>query len=96
MLSDGTIHGDIQRTGVNGRDLASTYMLRPLTIALSVKCWNSNSIEDEGGHQGRKGVSSDGFLQRWTRGVSTLDLIVTEFQMGADRWTWLQLVCCAP
>ena len=35
VLSDGTIHGDIQRTGVDGRDLASTYVLHPLTIALS-------------------------------------------------------------
>ena len=35
MLSDGTIHGDIRRTGVDGRDLASTYVLRPLMIALS-------------------------------------------------------------
>ena len=32
MLSDGTIHGDIWRTGVDRRDLASTYILRPLTI----------------------------------------------------------------
>ena len=37
---------------------------------------------DKGGCQGRIGVNSDGFLQRWTRGVSTLDLIVMEFQMG--------------
>ena len=35
LLSDRTIHGDIWRTGVDGRDLASAYMLRPLTIALS-------------------------------------------------------------
>ena len=34
VLSGRTLHGDVQRTGVDGRDLASTYVLRPLTIAL--------------------------------------------------------------
>ena len=28
----------------------------------TVKCWDSNSIGDEGGCQGRIGVNSDGFL----------------------------------
>ena len=40
---------------------------------------------DEGVRQGRIGVNSDGFLQHWTRGVSTLDLIVTEFWMGCGQ-----------
>ena len=35
LLSDGTIHRDIWRTGVDGQDLASTYVLCPLTMALS-------------------------------------------------------------
>ena len=35
VLSGRTLHGDVWRTGVDGRDLASTYVLRPLTIALS-------------------------------------------------------------
>ena len=35
VLSDRTIHGDIWRTRVDRRDLASTYVLRPLTITLS-------------------------------------------------------------
>ena len=50
-----------------------------------VKCWDSNSIGDEGGHQGGIGVNSDGSLQRWARGASTLDLIVTEFRMGCGQ-----------
>ena len=50
-----------------------------------VKCWDSNSIGDEGGRQGRIGVNSDGFLQHWTRGASTPDLIVTEFRMGCGQ-----------
>ena len=44
-----------------------------------VKCWDSNSIGDKGGRQGRIGVNSNGFLRCRTRGVSTPDLIVTEF-----------------
>ena len=47
---------------------------------------------DEGVHQGRIGVNSDGFLRHWTRGVSTLDLIVTEFGMGC-RQTDLASAC---
>ena len=35
MLSDGTIHGVSREPELDGRDLASTYMLHPLTIALS-------------------------------------------------------------
>ena len=41
---------------------------------LRVKCWDSNSIWDEGGHQGGIGVTSDGFLRRWAR--------------GRQLWTW--------
>ena len=44
-----------------------------------VKCWNSNSMGTRGVHQGGIGASSDEFLRCWTRGVSTPDLIVTEF-----------------
>ena len=33
---------------------------------------------DEGGHQGRIGVNSNGFLRRRTKGVSTPDLIATD------------------
>ena len=51
----------------------------------TVKCWDSNSIGDEGGRQGRIGVNSDGFLQRWTKGASTPDLMVTEFRMGCGQ-----------
>ena len=40
---------------------------------------------DKGVHQGRIGVNSDGFLQHWTKGVSTPDLIVMEFQMGCGQ-----------
>ena len=40
---------------------------------------------DKGARQGEIGVNSDGFLQRWTRGASTLDLIITEFQMGCGQ-----------
>ena len=36
---------------------------------------------DEGGCQGRIEVNSDGFLRRRTKGASTPDLIVMEFQM---------------
>ena len=50
-----------------------------------VKCWNSNSIGDKGGRQGGIRVNSDGFLRHRARGVSTLDLIVTEFQMGCGQ-----------
>ena len=52
---------------------------------VTVKCWDSNSIGDEGGRQGRIGVNSDRFLQLWTRGASTPDLIVTEFQMRCGQ-----------
>ena len=45
-----------------------------------VKCWDSNSMGDEGGRQGRIGVNSNGFLRCRTKGASTPDLIVTEFQ----------------
>ena len=31
-------------------------------VEVCVKCWDSNSIGDEGGRQGRIGVNSDGFL----------------------------------
>ena len=34
----------------------------------TVKCWDSNSIGDEGGRQGGIGVNSDGFLRRRARG----------------------------
>ena len=40
---------------------------------------------DEGVRQGRIGVNSDGFLQRWTKRVSTPDLIVMEFRMGCGQ-----------
>ena len=40
---------------------------------------------DKGVCQGRIGVNSNGFLRRWTRGVSTLDLIVMEFRMGCGQ-----------
>ena len=35
LLSGRTLYGEVRRTRVDGRDLASTYVLRPLTIALS-------------------------------------------------------------
>ena len=35
VLSGRTLHREVQRTGVDGRDLASTYVLRPLMITLS-------------------------------------------------------------
>ena len=47
---------------------------------------------DEGVCQGRIRVNSDGFLRHWTRGLSTLDLIVREFQMGC-RQTDLASAC---
>ena len=56
-------------------------MMSTCVSCRNVKCWDSNSIGDEGAHQGGIGVNSDGFLRHWTRGASTLDLIVTEFQM---------------
>ena len=40
---------------------------------------------EEGGRQGRIGVNSDGFLRRRAKGASTLDLMVTEFQMGCGQ-----------
>ena len=46
----------------------------------TVKYWDSNSMGDEGGCQGRIGVNSDDFLRRRTTGVSTPDLMVTEFR----------------
>ena len=45
----------------------------------------SNPIGDEGGHQGGIVVNSDGFLRHRARGVSTPDLVVTEFQMGCRQ-----------
>ena len=54
-------------------------------VCQGVKCWNSNSIGDEGGGQGGIGVNSNGFLWRRARGASTLDLIVTEFWMGCGQ-----------
>ena len=47
---------------------------------------------DEGVCQGRIGVNSNGFLRHGTRGVSTPDLIVTEFRMGC-RQTDLASAC---
>ena len=35
LLSGRTLHGVVQRSRVDGRDLASTYVLHPRTIALS-------------------------------------------------------------
>ena len=67
---------------------------RSVTKCLAVdetKSWSRRAVcqvlrfklnGDEGVRQGRIGVNSDGFLRRWTRGVSTLDLIVMEFRMG--------------
>ena len=46
---------------------------------------------DEGVCQGGIGVNSDGFFRRWTRGVSTPDLIV-EFRIGCG-WMDLASVC---
>ena len=40
---------------------------------------------DEGEHQGRIGVDSDGFLRRWARGESTPDLVVMEFWIGCRQ-----------
>ena len=45
-----------------------------LSQGMCVKCWDSNSIGDKGGRQGRIGVNSDGFLRRRARGASTPDL----------------------
>ena len=59
--------------------------LADITSRSYVKCWDSNSIGDRGGRQGRMGVNSDGFLRCWMRGVSTPDLVVTEFQMGCEQ-----------
>ena len=47
---------------------------------------------DKGVRQGGIGVNSDGFLQHWTRGVSTPDLIVMEFRIGC-RWKDLASAC---
>ena len=55
------------------QDTSSVVLQRP------IKYWDSNSIGNEGGCQGRIGVDSDGFLQRRAKGASTPDLIVTEF-----------------
>ena len=57
-----------------------------------VKYLDSNSIGDEGGHQGRIGVNSDDFLRCWTKGASTPDLIVTEFWTVCGQ-TDLALAC---
>ena len=54
-------------------------------FSFGFKCWDSNSIGEEGGCQGGIGVNSDGLLQRWARGASTLDLVVMEFQMGCGQ-----------
>ena len=51
----------------------------------TVKRWDSNSMGGKGGHQGEIGVNSDGFLRRRTKGVSTPDLIATEFWMGCGQ-----------
>ena len=48
---------------------------------MGVKCWDSNSIGDEGGRQGGIGVNSNGFLRCRARGASTSDLVVMEFRM---------------
>ena len=61
----------------------------------TVKCWDSNSIGDEGGHQGGIGVNSNGFLRCRARGASTPDLVVTEFQMVQTDGPGFSL-CAAP
>ena len=58
----------------------------------TVKCWDSNSIGNVGGHQGGIGVNSNGFLRCWTKGVSTPDLIVMELRMVC-RQTDLASAC---
>ena len=66
MLSGRTLHGVVWRTGVDGRDLASTYVLRPLTIALSqiLGKWSSWSLRRYSGvHRRRRSrleVRADG------------------------------------
>ena len=51
----------------NTSSMHATVLLQTVCNALvrghSVKCWDSNSIEDEGGHQGRIGVNSNGFCE---------------------------------
>ena len=56
-----------------------------VVIRIFVKCWDSNSMGDEGGSQGRIGVNSDGFLRHWAKGASTPDLMVTEFWMACGQ-----------
>ena len=57
-----------------------------------VKYWDSNSMGEEGGCQGRIGVNSDDFLQCWTKGASTPDLMVMEFRIVC-RQTDLASAC---
>ena len=61
-------------------------------LGIYVKCWDSNSIGDEGICQGRIGLNSNGFLRHWTKGASTLDLIVTKLWMRC-RQTDLASAC---
>ena len=51
---------------------------------------------DEGGHQGRIGANSDGFLRHWTRGASTLDLIVYRVPDGVRTDGPGFSLCAAP
>ena len=72
----------------HGPPPSSVYIPRTLYIFdlwFGVKCWDSNSIGEEGGRQGGIGVNSDGFLRRRAGGVSTPDLIVMEFRMGCGQ-----------
>ena len=69
------------RNGQGNREVGQGWTCGVLKI---VKCWDSHSIRDEGGRQGRMGVNSE-FLRRQARGASTLDLVVTEFRMGCGQ-----------
>ena len=69
-------------SGYNTILIIVDWLTKQSILIPTVKYWDSNSMGDEGGHQGRIGVNSNDFLQRRTTGVSTPDLMVTEFQMG--------------
>ena len=61
-----------------------------------VKCWESNSIGARGHVKEALEVNSNEFLRCWGRGMSTPDLGSWSSGVGANRWTWLRLMCCAP
>ena len=60
-----------------------------------VKCWNSNSMGTRGYvKEGLELTPMSSFVEQG--GVNSRPDSRRVLEMGADRWTWLQLVCCAP